>query len=722
MLVAVARRVLVAGRVLVDARRGSWAVATLALVAVTGSTAPSRASAPVDLVALPAHALIADPETPHAIALFAVEGRRARAIDPASVRARRGVVDGKPLPLPGGGLLVRYRAPRGAPQSGDLLEATIGGATLRAPIALEPASPPRLELRAAPDPIVVGRDARGGEAAAEVTIRVRDAHGRPRAATLRLGASVGALSPVEEMGPGEYRARYTPPVERYPQVAILVAVALDEGGAAAVAATAVRLAARIAVSGVGEPGASMSVTVDGRTFGPTPVGADGRFQLPIVVPPGGRAVGVSTDRMGNVARREIDLALPPFPRLLLATTPAELPADGVGRAEIVVVAVDARGALERRRAPELAADRGTLGPLELRPDGTWRASWVAPRGRGPGAATITARAPDGSRGTARIALRPAPPFHLALDGAVEPLPSGADDPVEIRVRVTDGDGAPVEGARLEATLAGGRVVGQSEGPPGVVRLRVVPPRDPGRGRAALHVELGGLRAGPPRRVGLQRAPGAPRFVEAWVDDDVGTPVPDLPVALSVGADRRLAPTDRFGVARFALPSAAPEARHLRLVADVPHTALRPATLDLLLLDDGPRAVAATLGRGAAPTDSSAAPGATLDVELPLRPLAPLDVRISVEPGHVPRGRAARVTVRLTDAGGARRAGPVVVAVSSGRLDTGATPAARRHTIPVDGAATLILTPDGDARPGDRILVTATEPTSGLTAFTEVTVK
>jgi hypothetical protein len=699
--------------------RGLRRLVGLAVVALA-----TTSHAAVELVALPSHPLVADSETTHGIALFAVDGKRARPIEARSVRAQRGAIEGPPQPIAGGGLLVRYRPPAGG--ATDALSATVGGTVAHTTIALEPAAPPRIELRVSPDPLVFGREGArgGGDAHAELTIRVRDANGRPRAVPLRVGASVGSVGPVEEIGPGDYRARYTPPDERFPQVAILTAVALGEGGAAAVgvAAATLRLAARITVSGVGEPSASMAVTVDGRSFGPTTVGADGRFQLPIVVPPGGRAVGVSTDRMGNVARRDIDLALPPFPRLLVATAPSELPADGASRTEIVVVAVDARGALERRRAPELTADRGTVGVPQLRPDGTWRASYVAPRGRGGGTATISARSPDGSRGTARIVLRPAPPLRLALDGTPEPLAAGSDEPTEVRVRVTDADGVPVEGARLDATLAGGRVVGQAEGPPGVVRLRVVPPRDPGRGRAALHVEIAGLRAGPPRRVALQLAPGAPGFVEAWVDDDLGTPVPDLTVALTAGRERSMATTDRFGVARFALPPA-PDGRRLRLVAEVPRTALRPATLDLLLLDDGPRAVAATLGRGAPLSDAPvAAPSAPLDVELPVRPLAPIDVRIAVDPPVIARGRSARLTVRLTDASGQRRSGPVVVATSSGRLDGPAATGGQRQTIAVDGEVALTLTPAADARRGERILVSATEPTSGLTAFTEVTVQ
>ena len=151
------------------------------------------------------------------------------------------------------------------------------------------------------------------------------------------------------MGPGEYRATYTAPEERYPQVAILAARCCSRIGA--FAARPLKLAAKVSVPGEGEPGGTMRITVDGRTFGPQPIAADGKFTLSVVVPPGGHAVGTSTDALGNEQRRDIDLALPPFPRLLVATVPGELPADGRSRAEIVAFAVDGRGNPSRGRPP-----------------------------------------------------------------------------------------------------------------------------------------------------------------------------------------------------------------------------------------------------------------------------------------------------------------------------------------------------------------------------------
>ena len=130
-------------------------------------------------------------------------------------------------------------------------------------------------------------------------------------------------------------------------------------------AAPIRLAARVTVTGEGEPGASMTIAVDGREFPPTTVGADGHFSVPLVVPPGGHATGVSVDKLGNQQRREIDLALPPFPRLLLAAVPPTLPADGAraprwSRSPSTRAAIPS-GARRRR----LSASAGTLSPPTL---------------------------------------------------------------------------------------------------------------------------------------------------------------------------------------------------------------------------------------------------------------------------------------------------------------------------------------------------------------------
>jgi hypothetical protein len=81
-----------------------------------------------------------------------------------------------------------------------------------------------------------------GEAAdAWITVDVTGADG----AALDVGVpllttSTGRVEAATRTGPGHFRARFTPPTEAYPHVAIVTAV-VDDGGATGVGFTGVRL-------------------------------------------------------------------------------------------------------------------------------------------------------------------------------------------------------------------------------------------------------------------------------------------------------------------------------------------------------------------------------------------------------------------------------------------------------------------------------------------------
>lgn len=670
--------------------------AALALAVAVALCAPALA---LEAVVLPGRALEADGARVHLLRLFVVDGGAPVAGVP-SVRAAHGAVVGAPVPATGGGFSLRYRPPRVARPERDTLAVTVDGRTAQAPIALKPAGRVTLELAVSPDPLVLQK----GQTA-ELRVSVRDAAGQPARAPLRLGASVGRLSSLKEVAPGDYRAVYTPPEERYPQVAILAAVSVADG---AFAAAPLRLAARVTVPGEGEPGATMTIAVGGRSFGPQTIGPDGRFAIPLVVPPGGRAVGTSTDKLGNVQTRPIDLKLPPFPRLLLAVVPPELPADGRSRAEVVAFAVDARGAPESSRAPALKVDRGALSRPEARAPGAFSWTYTAPAEVGDGQATFTAGA---ARGV--VKLRPAPPFEIVLGAIDEPLPAGASKPAAIPVRVRDASGSPVTGARLVATLGGGRVVGVDELGRGAYAIRAVLPKDPGKGAAPLHVELGGLEPGPPRRVTLHAVPAPPGQLaaEAWIDDDLGLPVAGAEVTLRSPAGLLRAVTDRYGTARVAFPQ--PEAARCSVTAEPAALPGLEAALDFLRAGERVFAVSSVAGRGVV-EGAPVPPQATLEAEVPLRPASPVDVIVLSEPAVVGRDEPARIRVRVTTDEGKPLDGAILYEASEGRVEL---------VRPLQGgAAELRFIPPAGARRGTRFIVTVTEPKSRVTGFAEITAR
>jgi hypothetical protein len=646
-------------------------------------------------VLLPAHSLRADGTSEQLLALYLVDGDALETALP-EVRAARGQIVGAPQKSEDGGFRLRYRPPRVSAPSTDTLTVSAGGKSRAVTVRLVPGGRVRLEVSLHPDPLLLEKGAK-----AEVRVRVRDASGQPVRAPLRIGASVGRLSRLEEVTLGEYRASYTPPVERFPQVAIVAVLSVGDG---AFAATPLKLAARVTLDGEGEPGASMRVIVDGRSFGPQTIGADGKFALPLVVGPGGRAIGVSQDKLGNEIRRPVDLRLPPFPRLLLAAVPSELPADGRARAEVVAFAVDARGAPVRLRAPPLSADRGTLSAPSPREGGIWSWSFTAPARPGEGPVRLRA-----GQAETRIALRAAPPFHLTWRAPAEPLAAGVAAPQSVEVALSDDGGQPVAGARLDAALVSGQVLGIDDLQGGRYRIRVKTPPDPGRQSAALHVELEGLEPGPPRRVTLHpaRAKKGRVAAEAWVDDDLGLPVPGVVVALDGPDGRAEVTSDRYGTARLELIR--PKARQFEITAQLDALPDLQATLDYLDVGGALHAVASERDRGVVEHQPSP-PGASLDVEVPLRPGAPVDLRLTVEPEAAPK-RSARVRIALVDAAGHPEKGAIVYQASAGTLEL-------LHPL-AHGQAELRFTPPAGARPGTRFLVSVTETRTRVTAFTQV---
>jgi hypothetical protein len=652
-------------------------------------------AAPLDAVLLPAAPLAADGERTHLLRLYVVE-RDALATVVPTVRAARGTIVAAPVTTSDGGVAFRYRPPHVTAPATDTLTVALRGREARLPVALEPAGRVRLSLEVPPGALLLPRGA-----ATTIKLHVRDAAGRPARAALRLGASVGRVGGLRAVEPGEYTFLYTPPDAKYPQVAIVAALSLVDG---AFAAAPLKLAARVTVDGEGEPGASMQISVDGREFPATTIGADGRFAVPLMVPPGGRAVGVSVDKLGNQQRREIDLALPPFPRLLLSAVPPVLPADGAARAEVVAFAVDARGNPERRAPPPLTANAGTLSPPTPRGDGAFTWTLTAPLTIGPGAVTLRA-----GPAMTEVALRPGPPRIIDVVTPKEPLPAGLDAAVTVDARVTDADSSPVTGATLTAALAGGRVLGVTERGRGLYTIELVPPRDAGRGAALLHVEVAGVPPGPPRRVTLHALPqkGGELVAEAWVDDDLGLPVPGAHVELSGPNAHVSIEADRYGTARLRLP--APPARTFRVTAEAVELPGAGAALDYVVVGGVAHAVGSVAGGGV--VEGGEPPSfPSVDVPLPLRPAAPLDLRLSVEPKRAHAGQPVRV--RIAVRGGS--ASQLLYEVSAGTIEV-VRPAE-------NGVAELRFVPPPDARPGSRYILSVTDAKTRVTAFTEVVVE
>ena len=337
---------------------------------------------------------------------------------------------------------------------------TFAAAAAGAPPLTKPAGALTLALSVSPDPLVLSTEMR---AIAEVRVSVRDEHDRPAelpSGALRLGASVGTLSTPIPAGPGEYRATYTAPSQRFPQISILVA----RGPGDAVATRPLPLHARTNLEGRAERGGAVTAVVDGARFGPFPVSASGRFAVPVVVPPGGHAFVLATDRLGNERRREVDLHVPPFPRQLLVVVPEQLVADGRSQAEVLVASIDERGRPLATAMPRIETDAGTVSATVERLPGLASAQLTAPVEVGRGNLRIRA----GSAIAVVTLLPGAPQAIRIIEPATVDLRLSVDPPAiqpggRARVRIAIGAGSAPTGKLLAETSAGALVESKRDG-------------------------------------------------------------------------------------------------------------------------------------------------------------------------------------------------------------------------------------------------------------------
>jgi hypothetical protein len=219
----------------------------------------------------------------------------------------------------------------------------------------------RLVLRA--DPPTIIKSGRGDASVVELEIDTLDPAGRAAGEVRpRLFTNTGTVSSARFIAPGRFTASYRPSDAPYPEVAVVIALLpWPHEASASVATTQIVIPQPAAVRLPGEtkPNVEMTVEIAGEQFGPVRADDQGRFRVPVVVPPGvARGVGISKDRFGTVRRKPLTLPLPPTQRLALAAHPRELVADGASLSLIVLTTIEPDGSSATAARPKLVAGRG----------------------------------------------------------------------------------------------------------------------------------------------------------------------------------------------------------------------------------------------------------------------------------------------------------------------------------------------------------------------------
>lgn len=280
------------------------------------------------------------------------------------------------------------------------------------------AGPAPLAIRAEPPRLLLGRDP-------GATLVVEGAAEPPTFTT-----SAGEIRGVRAAAGGRFEARFLPPREGWPQVAIVTAATGDR-----LAWTVVPLHGRGIAVAQTRPHASIRVTIDGAGFGPARADSRGEARVPVLVPPG--------VRFAYHGERPLDLRVPDALHVHVLVEREAVRADREEVVPLRVLAVTPGGAPRSRAPLVLSATAGELDHLEEVAPGEYRGRWRL----GPGAAGeahLTARlADEGPSRTLAIRRDAGPPARVQVEPEVAAVVAGLERPVALRIRVADAAGNPV---------------------------------------------------------------------------------------------------------------------------------------------------------------------------------------------------------------------------------------------------------------------------------------
>ncbi len=508
------------------------------------------------------------------------------------------------------------------------------------PLCPHPAG--RIEVETEPEHLLAGQGQK-----AFMHIRAFDPKGRPLAdLPLELTVNVGRIESFSDMSEGRYRAVYEPPGDPYPQVAIIM-VANPLGARldrVAVARVVIPITARVELPGKTAPGTRVQMRVAGRSFGPVRADGEGRFSLPILVPPGyseGRATSI--DRAGNRKTRTIDLYLPQTNQLGLWAYPRKLPADGRSRSRLLVTTITPFGTPRDLGGVSIHSRKGRIGALRHLATGLYEAYYTAPESVGSGSDRIEVAFPGGgskSRAAVDVKLLPGPAARVELR-APELLPADGKSAGALEVRVSDARGNPVGRGRVTLTSDQGEVRSLIEVEPGLhgaeLVVKTLPDRWVGRVRVQVKDRLGNS---PDHLMveasGIRTEGEGSWALEAVLADSLGLPVQGGEVSMTAG-DRRVTRTsDEFGRVRFPLQQTdRPGPRRCLLGADRG----RIQRQVYWVVEEG-RARLLDIG-----LDEALPPAAPLTARADVQLHPPAAVRVAI------RAAAGDVKVRITDLDG-----------------------------------------------------------------------
>jgi len=429
----------------------------------------------------------------------------------------------------------------------------------------------------------------GETTAAKIRIEARDDDGSPLdVAPPSLLTSTGTISVPERQAAGVWLARFTPPKEAYPHVAIVTAT-IEHGEETAVGFVSVPLWGKGQTSVSTKPGSSVTVFVGADSFGPIVAGADGDARVPIMVPPGPEhAVAKSVDAVGNESQKSIDLGVPAFNRLAVVALDDIVSGDGGGNARLVAFVVDKKGTPMIDAPVKTRASVGEVGtPVQMAP-GLFMFLWK------PGAvpaqsATVELGLEGAPLSSAKTTLRIIGGAPARAEIVVPKLAVSADEDPALLVRLgvfdVGGNSVPFGTARVDVDV--GRLEGLT-GTETARQVRWILPQKRTRPAARLFVRaVDGRVLG---TVEVKLLPGKPAVLRM-------APLGDVVADGSTGAAVIVTALDAWDneVQPNGVELSVPEGRVVAKNIDVASRRLRALYVPAVREDDGFVDVTATLG-------------------------------------------------------------------------------------------------------------------------------
>jgi hypothetical protein len=297
-------------------------------------------------------------------------------------------------------------------------------------------------------PVVLGRTE-----SATVLIQADEAPGSEDL-PLRLSVNVGSFSEPTRVAPGRYRAVFTPPATRFPQVA-LVAVWRETGPDARIEFLRIPLLGVARVPVTARPGSTVEIRIGAETFGPVLADGRGRAEVPIVAPPGvGRCEVTVRPRNGPEMTRPVPLEVPPYNRLTAALVPHSVLADGKSEVRLDVF-YDVGGAEVPAERVKVTPSAGTVA-LRRAGRGLFTYRYTPPAGSAAATVSfaISVAGDPAARATAQLSLGVPRPARVVVTPPARPLRAGTGVAASIDVRVLDAAGMGLSGLEVTATANG----------------------------------------------------------------------------------------------------------------------------------------------------------------------------------------------------------------------------------------------------------------------------